>query len=1150
MPRNALIETITSDDPAKRDRAVRDLIAGASSSEILQACAELERFRQGAENLYERVRASMFLHAIYRYALQDAPGLPATGIIPFDGFEDLLGRRFEQAIACFRGAIDRDGPNSAVVSALAQAYEQITFQTLADQVRRSVRSCRGNRWMFRVGQADEHPTRIHPRLLERDSDDGLFPILVERTPVRLDLSHSAWSDIFFLGMDFPEGARVLNISVDLGVYGRDDRPRPPIETYARVIAEPILRLTSIDLGACKDVSTLEELFNFGNDYLGLVKAGVIASGLIPPSFEGTGVRLSEILNRVLRRPGYGLEVVSKVNDIPKGSRLAVSTNLLASLISLLMRATSQTRNLIGPLEPEEARVIVARAILGEWLGGSGGGWQDSGGTFPGVKIIHGEVATEADPEWEISRGRLLPVHSLLSVSGAEDGGWERVGGRTTAPRAVQGTLRPQAPEGASQAPKDRDDFSQKLAESLVLVHGGMAQNVGPILNMVTEKYLLRSRHEWHARKEALRIFEEIVQAVRSADVRALGRLTTQNWEGPLKGIIPWVSNQFTETIIQEAKRALGEDYWGFLMLGGMSGGGMAFFVAPHRRAAFRDEIAAIMKRVKATLDDALPFAMEPVVYDFRINGRGTYAELKSGTAAMMPPRYYSLQVTRMIAEGSGSVDPLRKTDIDHFANHCAENGELLRVFRTMINNLFPVTRGAADTTAAAWDDASGRIREENGFDLVQHAQLRDDLQRGRIGLARNRLPVDIDIRDVTDSELTLAHGPLPRADVERGEAALREGEVAVVTLAAGVGSRWTTGAGVVKAVNPFVTLGGRHRSFLELHLAKTRRVQRQFQRPMPHVVTTSFLTHSAIEHHLSQSRNYGHDGPVLLSRGQSIGQRLIPMTRDLTFLWEESAHETLDENKQKVREASRRAILEWARSQGEGADYTDNVPIQRFNPPGHFYEVPNLLRNGVLARLIDEFPRLRWLMVHNIDTLGANLDPGVLGLAMATGATVSFEVIPRRMDDRGGGLARVGGRLRLLEGLAQPREDTEFRLRYYNTLTTWVEIDGLLRAFGLSRAELKKDPDKVAAAVRAMAARVPTYVTIKDVKRRWGHGQEDVFPVAQFEKLWGDLTSLPDLPCAFLAVDRCRGQQLKDTAQLDGWANDGSREYVRSLCEF
>lgn len=115
-------------------------------------------------------------------------------------------------------------------------------------------------------------------------------------------------------------------------------------------------------------------------------------------------------------------------------------------------------------------------------------------------------------------------------------------------------------------------------------------------------------------------------------------------------------------------------------------------------------------------------------------------------------------------------------------------------------------------------------------------------------------------------------------------------------------------------------------------------------------------------------------------------------------------------------------------------------------------------------------------------------------------------MIPRRIDDRGGGLARVAGRLRILEGLAQPREETEFALRYYNTLTSWVRIDGLLQTLHLTRDDLTQAPEKVAAAVRALAARVPTYVTIKDVKRRWGHGQEDVFPVAQFEKLWGDLT--------------------------------------------
>jgi hypothetical protein len=78
--------------------------------------------------------------------------------------------------------------------------------------------------------------------------------------------------------------------------------------------------------------------------------------------------------------------------------------------------------------------------------------------------------------------------------------------------------------------------------------------------------------------------------------------------------------------------------------------------------------------------------------------------------------------------------------------------------------------------------------------------------------------------------------------------------------------------------------------------------------------------------------------------------------------------------------------------------------------------------------------------------------------------------------------------------------------------------------------------------------RIPTYVTLKDVKRRWGHGQEDVFPVTQFEKLWGDMTALPDVDSRFVAVPRQRGQQLKDQAQLDAWLRDGSAAYVESLC--
>ena len=38
----------------------------------------------------------------------------------------------------------------------------------------------------------------------------------------------------------------------------------------------------------------------------------------------------------------------------------------------------------------------------------------------------------------------------------------------------------------------------------------MAQNVGPILEMVTEKYLLRGEAEWQARRHAVATLDEIL----------------------------------------------------------------------------------------------------------------------------------------------------------------------------------------------------------------------------------------------------------------------------------------------------------------------------------------------------------------------------------------------------------------------------------------------------------------------------------------------------------------------------------------------------------------------------------------------------------------------------------------------------------------
>jgi hypothetical protein len=318
---------------------------------------------------------------------------------------------------------------------------------------------------------------------------------------------------------------------------------------------------------------------------------------------------------------------------------------------------------------------------------------------------------------------------------------------------------------------------------------------------------------------------------------------------------------------------------------------------------------------------------------------------------------------------------------------------------------------------------------------------------------------------------------------------------------------------------------------------------------VPHAITTSYLTHKPIDELLRHEGAYGYTGPLYLSSGQSVGLRLIPTVRDLRFAWEDTPQQMLDAQAQKVRDSVRAALIAWARQSGEASNYTDNLPLQCLHPVGHWYEVPNLFRSGVLKRMLEARPNLRYLMVHNVDTVGADLDPGILGWHIARKATMTAEVVTRRIEDRGGGLACVDGRVRLVEGMAFPSEETEFRLSYYNSNTFWIDIDALLDVFGLSREDLR-DQDKLAAAVRAMTARMPTYITLKDVKKRWGKGQEDIYPVAQFEKLWGDMTVLPQMACEYVIVPRARGQQLKEPAQLDAWLRDGSAEYVTGLCEF
>ncbi|MEN8198365.1 MAG: UTP--glucose-1-phosphate uridylyltransferase, partial [Pseudomonadota bacterium] len=331
-----------------------------------------------------------------------------------------------------------------------------------------------------------------------------------------------------------------------------------------------------------------------------------------------------------------------------------------------------------------------------------------------------------------------------------------------------------------------------------------------------------------------------------------------------------------------AEAEFGDRFWGLWMLGGMSGGGMGFLFDPATKTAAQKRLQFIMSDTKRRLEKAVPFAMEPVVYDFAINEHGTFADVFTGDEALMPPGYYVQTVPGLLRLEPRQMGAFRRAELDRFSEACRTDPELAGMVQTLFDRLLP---SAGEELGE--QQSLEELLEQHGFDRLQHEQIRADMRSGRIGLAQNRLPVNSQIDDVEPGEVFDATTGAQASFHDLGMDALASGAVAVVSLAGGTGSRWTKGAGVVKALNPFCGLGGRQRSFIEVHLAKSRRISRLCGADLPHVITTSYMTHEPIQAYLKREENYGYPGPLILSPGRFVGLRLVPMTRDLRFTWEE-----------------------------------------------------------------------------------------------------------------------------------------------------------------------------------------------------------------------------------------------------------------------
>ncbi len=383
----------------------------------------------------------------------------------------------------------------------------------------------------------------------------------------------------------------------------------------------------------------------------------------------------------------------------------------------------------------------------------------------------------------------------------------------------------------------------------MLVHGGMAQNVGPILEMVTEKYLLRSEAEWqgapasarHARRNSRR-----ARTRRRPRASARRRRATFTARSRRSSRGPALTTPRRSS--SGRAREFGDDFWGFWMLGGMSGGGMGFIFAPERKAEAQQRLQEIMSATKRELQHALPFAMEPVVYDFAINEHGTFADWLAATTRLMPRATTRSLCRDCCARNRARSRRCAAPSWTNSRAACRTKPELRGMVQTLFDRLLP--RGKAESRQRP--NARRALLDERLRPRAARADPRRSSRHGRIGLAQNRLPPSAVIEDVRADDVIDTTGATSNAAKRRGlgEKALRNGEVAVVTLAAGAGSRWTQGAGVVKALHPFCKLGGRHRTFIETHLAKSRRVEPRLGRAV------AARLHHELSHAPADRRNF------------------------------------------------------------------------------------------------------------------------------------------------------------------------------------------------------------------------------------------------------------------------------------------------------
>ena len=321
---------------------------------------------------------------------------------------------------------------------------------------------------------------------------------------------------------------------------------------------------------------------------------------------------------------------------------------------------------------------------------------------------------------------------------------------------------------------------------------------------------------------------------------------------------------------------------------------------------------------------------------------------------------------------------------------------------------------------------------------------------------------------------------IPASAVERGREALRNGEIGVLLVAGGQGTR--LGFDKPKGMYPVGPVTGA--SLFEVHAQKVLALSRRYGKPVPFLVMTSTVTHADTEAFFKENQYFG----------------LAP---DQVRFFQQATMPALDL-------ATGKVILD-----GPGSLF--------LSPNGHGGTLTALADSGLLAEM--KAAGVRHVFYFQVDNPLVNIaDPGFVGRHIETGSEASSRVVfKEKPEEKVGVLALVDGRCAILEYSDMPvamqaeREpDGELRFRAGNPAIHVFSVPFLER-------------------VTSGAGRLPYHLARKKVPY-YDHAHDTVITPTEVNALKFELFVFDALPLAdkWLAVNADRADEFGPLKNASG----------------